>query len=102
MLQISNGAVHDTLRHVLVEHDRAESRKASHNPYALGIYIEALQSAMRFINAGADVREVVIGHFNGRILAKCLKNLRLAPATDREENGGGWSRPTSYKAASNG
>ena len=97
MMQLSNGAIHDTLRHVLVEHDRAESRRAAYNIYALGIYMEALQSAMRFIEAGADVREVVIGHFNGRILAKCLKNLRLAPATDREENGGGWSRPTTYK-----
>jgi hypothetical protein len=92
---LSPGAIHDTVRFVLVEYDRAESRKTSYNVNALGLYIEALQSASRFIEAGADVREVLIGHFNGRILARCLKALRLAPATDREENGR-WARQTDY------
>jgi hypothetical protein len=101
-MKLANGAIHDTLRHVLVEHDRAEGRKASHNPYALGLYMEAMQSAMRFIEAGADVREVLIGHFGGRILDKSLKALRLAPATDREANGGGWTRTTEYAGAVNG
>jgi len=98
---LNNAAIHDTIRHVLVEHDRAESRKAHHNIYALGLYMEALQSASRFIDGGADVREVLIGHFSGRILAKCLKALRLAPATDREENGGGWTRRTNYGGSTN-
>lgn len=95
-MTLSNGAIHDTVRHVLIEHDKAESRKASFNPYALGLYLEAMQSSMRFINAGADPREVLIGHFNGRILAKCLKALRMAPATFREENGNGVTRREKY------
>lgn len=86
-MTLSNGAIHDTILHVLTQHDRAESRRRSYNPFALALYMEALQSSMRFINGGADPREVLIGHFNGVILAKCLKALRMAPASDREENG---------------
>jgi hypothetical protein len=99
---LSNGAVHDTLRFVLTEHDRAEGRKRIHNLSAFRLYMEALESAMRFIEGGADVREVLIGHFNGRVLAKCLKALRLAPATDREENGIAGVRRTKYAEVSNG
>jgi hypothetical protein len=87
--------LHEKLRSALIAYDKQESSKRSYNIYALGIYIEALQSATSFIERGADVREVLCGHFSGRLLARLLKVAGVAPMT-REDSYGGIVRRTNY------
>lgn len=87
--------LHEKLRHALIEHDRKESAKPGYNHYALALYMEALQSASSFIEQGKDPREVLCGHFNGRLLAKLLKVAGCAPYTKADAFGSGVRR-TNY------
>jgi hypothetical protein len=87
--------LHDKLRTALIAYDQQESKKKYYNLYALGLYLEALQSATAHIAQGADVREVLCGHFNGRLLARLLKVAGVAPMT-KEDNYGGIVRRTNY------
>ncbi len=67
----------DELRHTLIEYDRKESRKQGYNVYALALYMEALQSAMEYIEQGKDVRKVLTGHFTGRLCNGPAQNCRM-------------------------
>jgi hypothetical protein len=87
--------LHEKLRSALITYDIQESKKRSYNLYALGHYMVALQSTTDFIAKGADVREVLCGHFSGRLLARLLKVAGVAPMT-KEDNYGGIVRRTNY------
>lgn len=87
--------LHDKLRHELIQYDVKESTKRGYNSHALAIYLEALQSSMEFIDAGKDVRKVLVGHFCGRLLTKLLKAADCAPDTKEDQMGLGIRR-TSY------
>jgi hypothetical protein len=82
----------DKLLHELTEYDRKESTKRGYNRNALGIYMEALNSAMEHIDAGKDIRKVLVGHFCGRLLTKMLKAAGCAPDTKADQMGSGIRR----------
>lgn len=84
--------LHDKLLHELTEYDRKESTKRGYNRNALGIYMETLQSAMGYIDAGKDVRKVLVGHFCGRLLTKLLKTAGFALDTKADQMGSGIRR----------
>lgn len=79
----------------LVHEITKEAMKPSYSPSALGIMLEALHSAEEFIAQGKDVREVLCGHFNGRLLAKMLKAAGCEPYRKEDAYGSGIRR-TAY------
>ncbi len=85
----------DQLQHTLIEYDRKESRKQGYNVYALALYLEALDSAMEYIEQGKDVRKVLTGHFNGRLCNALLKTAGC-PKYTVEDAYGSPVRQTSY------
>jgi histidinol-phosphate/aromatic aminotransferase/cobyric acid decarboxylase-like protein len=83
------------LVHVATEYDRKQALKPGYNLYALPQYLEAIHSAMDYIDLGHDPRQVLVGHFSGRLLDKMLRALG-EPKSTREEQTGGWIRRTNY------
>lgn len=61
------------LLNTLVEHDMKMSTRKFYNPYALGQYVAALQTATAKVNDGASVRDALSECFNDRLLAKLLR-----------------------------
>lgn len=74
----------------ITDFDRRASRKAGHNPYALGIYFERVDAIFADIEAGADVRAAIVAGFTGRICDVCLRALGLPVAQDKEHFGKAW------------
>jgi hypothetical protein len=89
--------LHSKLVSAAVEFDRKQSTKRGYNIYALPQYLQAIESAEECIAKGADVREVLCGHFNDRLLNAMIKAAGLPRATDAECRGNGaWCRRTEY------
>lgn len=65
--------IHDTLRSVLIAHDKREARGNRYNPHALALYMEALQSVDEEVSKGVDIKIALELHFCGRLLEKLLK-----------------------------
>lgn len=89
----------DRLLWALKEYDAKESSKRCWNPNAMRLYIEALNSAMEFIDAGKDARAVLVGHFTGRLCARLLKVAGCSPYTIEDARGGSWVRGSEYPNA---
>jgi hypothetical protein len=89
--------LHDKLIHAATEYDRKESTKRGYNRYALAQYFQAIQSVDECIANGGNPREVIIGHFTGRLQDRMLKAAGLEKGTDAECRGDGqWTRKTDY------
>jgi hypothetical protein len=89
--------IHDTLVNTVTAYDRQQSTKKGYNRYALGLYFHAIAGVDERLNAGEDLRTVLVTSFNGRLLDRCLKALQLAPATTNEHTFGDtstWASPT--------
>jgi hypothetical protein len=80
--------LHDKLIHAATEYDRRESTRRGYNHYALAHYIEAIRSAESHIQTGADIRQVLVGHFTGRLLSRMLKAAGCSPMTKADAIGG--------------
>ena len=72
------------LQTVIIKHDQMEAKKRFYNPYALGLYCEALNRLDRYYALGYDLRLCLLNCFNGRLLDKMLKAANL-PVSTREE-----------------
>lgn len=72
------------LSQALTTYDRKQSTKKHHNPYALGLYFQALERCERMSSAGHDLRLCLLNCFNGKLLDYLLKTLKL-PLTTKEE-----------------
>src|SRR5579864_33188 len=51
--------LHHTLVHTATEHDRKESTKKYHNPYALPHYFQAIKSAEEEVKGGKPLRKAL-------------------------------------------
>lgn len=92
MEEINMMSLRDKLVHEVTAYDIKESTKRGYNRYGLGIMLEAVNSAMEYIDAGKDVRKVLVGHFTGRLLTKLLKVAGCAPDTREDQMGTGVRR----------
>lgn len=80
----------------LTEHDRKESRKRGHNPYALGQYLARLAEIEADVAAGAAWRSAVIAAFSGRLQDACLRAIGATASTIHEER----AQPVAYTPVS--
>lgn len=76
----------------MVHEITVESSKPSYSAHALPLMLEALESAEKYIAQGKDVRDVLCGHFNGRLLARLLKVAGCAPYRKEDAYGTGIRR----------
>jgi hypothetical protein len=79
---------HNDMVSTLISYDKRESKKKYYNPYALAIYLRALQSAETDMAAGTPIRQAIVGHFSGRLLDRLLKTAKLDISTRDEQRCG--------------
>lgn len=59
--------------HALTEHDRKQSTKKGYNPYALGIYLDAVHHIDDCVKRGISLEDAICDAFCGRLLTLVLK-----------------------------
>lgn len=67
-------AIHFRLVHAVTEYDRKQSTKKSYNRYALGMYLQAVQSVESWLGEDSrhTLRQAIVRYFNGRLMDACL------------------------------
>lgn len=68
----------------ITQWDRRQSAKRYHNPHALGIYFQRLETVMALVGRGATWREAVCCGFCDRLLTWLLKSIGEADFTAAE------------------
>jgi len=63
-----------------------------YNPYALGLYFQAMDRLDRYVARGDDLRLAMLHCFNGRLLDRLLKSANLPISTKDEAYVGGFDR----------
>lgn len=76
----------------LTTYDRKQSTKRFYNPYALGLYLEALARCEELASKGHDLRLCLLNCFNGKLLDALLKSVGLPLHTKAEAFVGGFER----------
>jgi hypothetical protein len=74
----------------LTTYDRQQSTKKFYNPYALGLYFQAVERLEKYVTAGYDLRLSLLNCFNGRLLDRMLKVCELPVSTKAECYVGGF------------
>ncbi len=79
--------LHDTLAHAVTEYDRKQSARKGYNHYALGHYLGAVQEICAVLAHYPDrlTRDVIVEHFNGRLLDTCLRACGFNTSTRQEQ-----------------
>lgn len=72
------------LSHAVTEYDRRQSTRKGYNPYALSLYLGAVQEIEADVDAGTDLRASIVAHTTGRLATALLKAVGL-PALTIEE-----------------
>jgi hypothetical protein len=73
----------------LTTYDRKQSTKKYYNPYALGLYLQALERCERMATKH-DLRLCLLNCFNGKLLDVLLKTAGLPLSTKEECFVGGY------------
>lgn len=81
----SSDEVHFGLAHAVTQYDMAQSRKRGYNRYALGQYLQAVESVDEALRRGKPLREAICNAFCGRLLDVCLKAVNESPSTREEQ-----------------
>ncbi len=82
--------LHATLAHAVTEYDRKQAGKRGYNHYALAHYLGAVQTICAELTVDPDrlTRDVIIDHFNGRLLDVCLRACGFNTSTRQEQQMG--------------
>jgi len=74
------------LVHAVTEYDRSQSTRKGYNRYALGMYLQAVQSVMDWVEESPQhtLRQGIVRYFSGRLIDVCLRAVGELPTT-REE-----------------
>jgi hypothetical protein len=80
----------DKLISAATQYDQKQSKRAGHNPYALGQYFARIDEVCSDIEAGASPRQALCAGFHDRLLDVLLKAIGEKPH-NREELPGGWA-----------
>lgn len=75
---------HERLLSAVTDHDRKESRKKGHSPYALAHYVRGVQRVTARVARGEPVRDAIITEFNGLLCDRLLRAFGLATMTLEE------------------
>ena len=75
--------MHFKLAHAVTTYDRRASTRRGYNPYALGIYLGAVERACELM-ATMPARDAVKQCFNDRLLDACLKSIGETACTSEE------------------
>ena len=73
-----------TLASAATQYDIKQSTKRGYNPYGLGLYLEAVERAVKAVEQGSDVRTALLRCFNDRLLDAMLKAVGEPKATAEE------------------
>lgn len=85
----------DKLISLLTQWDARESKKKSHNPYALALYFQQADRVVLDVELGADPRAAIVAGFTGRLADFILRGMGFAITTPEEQRGSGVYRPVS-------
>ncbi|HLZ39424.1 MAG TPA: hypothetical protein VKQ11_00585 [Candidatus Sulfotelmatobacter sp.] len=82
---LSSDVIHFRLAHAVTAYDMAASRRRGYNRYALGQYLQAVESVDEALRRGKPMREAIVAAFYGRLLDACLKAVGEAQSTREEQ-----------------
>ena len=70
-------SIHNELVRVLMAYDRKESTKTGYNIYAMPMYLDAASKVADRVDAGEDLRTVIVESFHGRLCGAVLRGFKL-------------------------
>ena len=77
---------HYKLAAAVTEYDRAQSTRKGYNRYALGMYLQAVQSVDDWVKESPrhTLRQGIVRYFSGRLIDVCLHAVGEVKATKEE------------------
>jgi hypothetical protein len=76
-MELTNVQIKIKLLHTVTEYDCKQSKRKDYNRYALGLYFQAVDNVIDFLNDGVPLRQAILKSFNGSLADKCLKAVGL-------------------------
>lgn len=80
----ANKTSHIQLINAVTSYDRKQSTKTGYNRYALGMYLQAVQSVDSDIATGSTLRHAILHNFIGKLADICLVATGQERATKEE------------------
>jgi hypothetical protein len=75
----------DKLIHAATEYDKKQSKRAGHNPYALGQYFQRIDSVCEDVENGATPESAISAGFMGGLRRALLKSIGIKDS-NKENN----------------